>query len=109
MSGPFEAPSYRLLLRGVAQHLLQVLAADYRRALLHVLPVSVRAGGVGDEVHDWTLARLRLAHERMPGLLCRGKHPRRVTHYFQVNVLLVASSKVGDWDTPKDTLSRVGS
>lgn len=90
-----------------------MFAADYRRALLHVLPVSARAGGVGDEVRDWTLARLRLAHERMPGLLCRGKHPSRVAHYFQVNVLQGTSSKVGDWDTlkdtPKDTLARAGS
>jgi hypothetical protein len=45
----------------------------------------------------------------MPGLLCRGKHPRRVAHHFQVNVLQGASSKVGDWDTPKDTLDRAGS
>ncbi len=107
--GPSRRTSYRLILRDVAQHLLQMLPADYRRALLHVLPVCARAGGVGDEIFDWTLARLRLAHEPMPGLLCRGKHPRRVAHHFQVNVLQGAFSKVGDWDTDKDTLARVGS
>ena len=107
--GPSRRTSYRLPLRGVAQHLLQVLPADYRQALLHLLPVCARRGGIGDEVRDWALARLRLAHEGMPGLLCRGKHPRRVAHHFQVNVLQGAFSKVGDWDTPKDTLARAGS
>src|SRR4028119_1310232 len=101
VSGPFKTPSYRLSPRGVAQHLLQVLPADYRRALLHTLPVSARRGGVGAKVCDWALARLRLAHEGMPGLLCRGEHSRRVAHYFQLNVLQGASSKVGNWDTPK--------
>ncbi len=88
----FDAPEYRLLLRRVAQHLLQVLPTEHGRSPFYVLPASARPGGVRDEVRRGLSAQpalrlLVLAPDVLARFLHGGQDSGGVADDIQVNVL----------------------